>query len=164
MTTFEFLRREPEIRDFKKGQTIFKQGDPGSDCMFGVVEGAIDIQIGAETVERVHPTHIFGEMALIDQRPRSATAIAAVDSRIGGDQQEAFPPPRRSYSELCAQYDAGDYRAPAPRQRTLAPKLAARRGLPREVHMVDLECAVVHAANFSLGLSLAYLHFRERGQ
>src|SRR5258706_2528045 len=76
MQTFEFLRREPEIRDYKKGRTIFKQGDPGSDCMFGVVEGAIDIQVGTETVERVLPSAVFGEMALIDQRPRSATAVA----------------------------------------------------------------------------------------
>ena len=90
MTTFEFLRREPEIRDYKKGQTIFKQGDPGSDCMFGVVEGAIDIQIGAKTLERVHPMHVFGEMALIDQRPRSATAVAAVDSRIAVINKKRF--------------------------------------------------------------------------
>jgi CRP/FNR family cyclic AMP-dependent transcriptional regulator len=90
MTTFEFLRREPDIRDYKKGQTVFKQGDPGSDCMFGVVEGSVDIQIGAETLERVHPTHVFGEMALIDQRPRSATAIAAVDSRIAVINKKRF--------------------------------------------------------------------------
>jgi len=90
MQTFEFLRREPEIRDYKKGRTIFKQGDPGSDCMFGVVEGAIDIQVGTETVERVLPTAVFGEMALIDQRPRSATAVAAVDSRLAVIDKKRF--------------------------------------------------------------------------
>jgi CRP-like cAMP-binding protein len=90
MQTFEFLRREPEIRDYKKGQTIFKQGDPGSDCMFGVVEGAIDIQVGTEIVERVLPTAVFGEMALIDQRPRSATAVAAVDSRLAVIDKKRF--------------------------------------------------------------------------
>jgi|ERR1700761_3107329 CRP/FNR family cyclic AMP-dependent transcriptional regulator len=90
MTTFEFLRNEPEIRDYKKGQTIFKQGDPGSDCMFGVIEGAIDIQIGAKTLEHVGPMHVFGEMALIDQRPRSATATAAVDSRIAVISKKRF--------------------------------------------------------------------------
>jgi CRP-like cAMP-binding protein len=90
MTTFEFLRREPEIKDFKKGQTIFREGDPGSDCMYGVVEGAIDIKLGSATVERVEPTHVFGEMALIDQRPRSATAIAAVDSRVAVIDKKRF--------------------------------------------------------------------------
>jgi CRP-like cAMP-binding protein len=38
----------------------------------------------------VHPTHVFGEMALIDQRPRSATAIAAVDSRIAVINKKRF--------------------------------------------------------------------------
>lgn len=90
MTTFEFLRREPDIRNYKAGQTIFKEGDPGSDCMFGVVEGAIDIQLGSKTVERVEPMHVFGEMALIDQRPRSATAIAAVDSRVAVIDKKRF--------------------------------------------------------------------------
>jgi CRP-like cAMP-binding protein len=90
MTTFEFLRREPDIRDFKKGQTIFKQGDPGSDCMFAVVDGVVDIQIGSETVEHVQPLHVFGEMALIDQRPRSATATAAVDSRVAVIDKKRF--------------------------------------------------------------------------
>jgi hypothetical protein len=51
-TTFDFLRREPEIRAYKRGQTIFKQGDPGSDCMFAVVEGAINIELEGVTVER----------------------------------------------------------------------------------------------------------------
>src|SRR5215475_5459399 len=90
MTTFEFLRREPDIREFKKGQTVFKQGDPGSDCMFGVVEGAINIEIGGETVERVTPLSVFGEMALIDQRPRSATAVAAADSRLAVIDKKRF--------------------------------------------------------------------------
>lgn len=90
MTTFEFLRREPEIRDYKKGQTIFKQGDPGADCMFAVVDGSVDIQIDSKSVERVQPVHVFGEMALIDQRPRSATAIAAVDSRVAVIDKKRF--------------------------------------------------------------------------
>lgn len=43
MTTFEFLRHEPVIQDYKRGQTIFKEGDPGSDCMFAVLEGVIEV-------------------------------------------------------------------------------------------------------------------------
>lgn len=90
MTTFEFLRHEPVIQDFKKGQSIFEEGDPGSDCMFAVLEGVIEIQIGSNTVERVQPVHVFGEMGLIEQRPRSATAIAAVDSRVAVIDKKRF--------------------------------------------------------------------------
>ena len=55
MTTFDFLRREPDIRAYKRGQTIFKEGDPGADCMFAVVDGAVDIELGGVVVERVLP-------------------------------------------------------------------------------------------------------------
>ena len=90
MTTFEFLRHEPVIQDYKQGQVIFKEGDPNSDCMFAVLEGVIEIQIGSDTVERVQPVHVFGEMALIEQRPRSATAIAAADSRVAVIDKKRF--------------------------------------------------------------------------
>lgn len=90
MTTFEFLRHEPVTLDFKKGQTVFKEGDPGSDCMFAVLEGLIEIHIGSNTVERVQPVHVFGEMGLIDQQARSATAIAAVDSRVAVIDKKRF--------------------------------------------------------------------------
>lgn len=90
MTTFEFLRHEPVIQEYRKGQTVFKEGDPGADCMFAVIEGVIEIQLGSQTVERVQPVHVFGEMGLIDQRPRSATAIAAVDSRVAVIDKKRF--------------------------------------------------------------------------
>lgn len=90
MTTFDFLSREPDIRAYKRGQTIFKQGDPGGDCMFAVVEGAINIELGGVTVERVLPVAVFGEMALIDQRLRSATAVAATDSRLAVIDKKRF--------------------------------------------------------------------------
>jgi CRP-like cAMP-binding protein len=90
MTTFEFLRHEPVIREYKKGQVVFKEGDPDLDCMFAVLEGVIEIRIGSDTVERVQPMHVFGEMALIEQQPRSATAIAAVDSRVAVIDKKRF--------------------------------------------------------------------------
>jgi CRP/FNR family cyclic AMP-dependent transcriptional regulator len=89
MTTFDFLRREPDIRAYQQGATIFKQGDP-ADCMFAVVEGAIDIELGGVVVERVLPVAIFGEMALIDQRPRSATALAATDCKLAVINEKRF--------------------------------------------------------------------------
>jgi CRP/FNR family transcriptional regulator, cyclic AMP receptor protein len=90
MTTFEFLRHEPVIQDFRKGQTIFKEGDPGSDCMFAVIEGVVEIRIGSQTVEHVQPVHVFGEMGLVEQQPRSATAIATADSRIAVIDRKRF--------------------------------------------------------------------------
>jgi len=41
MPTFDILRREADVRSFKQCETIFKEGDP-ADCMFVVVEGAVE--------------------------------------------------------------------------------------------------------------------------
>jgi CRP/FNR family transcriptional regulator, cyclic AMP receptor protein len=74
MQTFAILRHEPDIRSFKQGETIFKQGDP-ADCMFAVVEGAVAIELGSTVVEHVPPGGVFGEMALIDGLPRSPSGL-----------------------------------------------------------------------------------------
>jgi len=89
MPTFDFLRREADIRPFRQGDTIFKAGDPG-DCMFAVVEGAVEISIGGEVVERLAPGSVFGEMALIDRQPRSATATAAADCSLAAINEKRF--------------------------------------------------------------------------
>ena len=62
------------------GEVIFQEGDAG-DGMYVVDGGCVDIMIGANGAEprvlsRIGPGGIFGEMAIIDGRPRSATARA----------------------------------------------------------------------------------------
>ena len=63
------------------GQAIFREGDPG-DVMFVVKEGDVDIVVHGTVVDTVGPGGIFGEMALIDHQPRSASAVATVDSQL----------------------------------------------------------------------------------
>ena len=63
------------FRVYPMGSTIFETGDPG-DEMFVVQEGEVDIVVGGKVVETVGPEHFFGELALIDAAPRSASAVA----------------------------------------------------------------------------------------
>jgi CRP-like cAMP-binding protein len=72
---------EEETRAFAQGDVIFKDGDPG-DSMFGVQEGAVDLVVAGTVVETVGPGGIFGEMAIIEHAPRTATAIASKPSKI----------------------------------------------------------------------------------
>ncbi len=81
MSTLDALRREPDLRSYAQGATIFSEGDPG-DCMFAVVEGSVEIRLHGATVEQIAAGGVFGEMALIDGRPRSAAAIAATDCKL----------------------------------------------------------------------------------
>ncbi len=60
---------------FAAGDIIFSTGDAG-DAMFVVKEGEVEIRIGGRTVEVVGPEGFFGEMALIEEGARTATALA----------------------------------------------------------------------------------------
>ena len=63
-------------RDFKAGEVIFIQGDDARQP-FIVQSGEVEIRLGNRLLETVSQYGIFGEMALIDAAPRSATAVAA---------------------------------------------------------------------------------------
>lgn len=89
MPTFDILRNESDVRSFRSGETIFKEGDAGT-CLFAVVDGAVDIVLRGAVVERVEAGGVFGEMALIDHKPRSATARAAVDCRVAAVDEKRF--------------------------------------------------------------------------
>ncbi|WP_367873516.1 cyclic nucleotide-binding domain-containing protein [Luteolibacter sp. Populi] len=78
-----------KLRHFAAGATIFKAGDPG-DEMFVVEEGEVDIVIDGTVVETVGPEHFFGELALIDEAPRSADAVARTDCKLIPLNQRQF--------------------------------------------------------------------------
>jgi CRP/FNR family cyclic AMP-dependent transcriptional regulator len=70
-------------RFFEEGRFVFREGDPPS-CAYIVESGKIEIFRGQGAHRRLLGTiqagGIFGEMALIDNEPRMADAVAAVDS------------------------------------------------------------------------------------
>lgn len=77
------------VTDVASGDRVFLEGDAG-DAMYLVVEGKVSIKTGGMIVESVGPGTIFGEMSLIDGSPRSATAIAAEDSKLATIDQNSF--------------------------------------------------------------------------
>jgi CRP/FNR family transcriptional regulator, cyclic AMP receptor protein len=89
MPIFELLRNEPDVRTFAAGEIIFAEGEAG-ECMFAVLEGEVDIKKMGMVLETVGPKGVFGEMALIDQEPRSAWAIAKTDCRVAAVGQKRF--------------------------------------------------------------------------
>jgi CRP/FNR family cyclic AMP-dependent transcriptional regulator len=58
--------------------------------MFAVLEGAVEIHLRGGVVETIAPGGVFGEMALIDGHPRSATAVAASDGSIAAISEKRF--------------------------------------------------------------------------
>jgi CRP/FNR family transcriptional regulator, cyclic AMP receptor protein len=76
-------------RRFRRAETVFHAGDPG-DALFIVAEGKVKITIppddGSEPaiLTTIGPGGFFGELALLDGAPRSATAVAleTVEARV----------------------------------------------------------------------------------
>jgi CRP-like cAMP-binding protein len=54
---------------------VFREGDAG-DAVYVVLEGKVDLRVNGRLVETVGPGGVLGEMALIEQAPRIATATA----------------------------------------------------------------------------------------
>ena len=76
-------------RNFAKGKTIFQEGDRG-DEFFVVVRGRVEIRSGDRHFETLGADGIFGEMALIDDSPRSATAVALTDVTLAPIKENQF--------------------------------------------------------------------------
>jgi CRP-like cAMP-binding protein len=74
----ESLAEEFNERRFSAGDKIALEGEGG--LMFFVVEsGELSVEVHGESVSTMGPGSSFGEIALIDRRPRTATVIAASD-------------------------------------------------------------------------------------
>jgi CRP/FNR family cyclic AMP-dependent transcriptional regulator len=79
------------VREFKAGDVIFNEGDTGAE-FFVIQSGKVDIRLGNRQLGSLSDNDIFGEMALIDTAPRSATAVAVTDVKIVpvGEKQFLF--------------------------------------------------------------------------
>jgi|SRR5262245_3863645 len=62
----------------KAGETIFKEGEEAKE-LYVIKAGQVEIQLGNRVLATLDANDIFGEMALIDSSPRSATAMAKTD-------------------------------------------------------------------------------------
>ncbi len=75
-------------RRYKKNETIIRTGDPGLG-MYIIINGSVEIieeeeKAGKRTLATLSNGSFFGDMALLDEDPRSASAMALVDSEIIG--------------------------------------------------------------------------------
>lgn len=89
MLSLENFLDEDRHDGYKAGDTIFREGDEGH-VMYVVIEGAVRISVTGRSLEKVGPGGVFGEMALIDAAPRSATAFAVTDCRLVAISRDRF--------------------------------------------------------------------------
>lgn len=82
------------VMQFESGERIFKEGERG-ELMYILLKGAVDLKMkveGGETVLKTVDTanEFFGEMALLDDRPRSASAVATRLTQVLAVDQSTF--------------------------------------------------------------------------
>ncbi|PYI93774.1 MAG: hypothetical protein DMF03_00530 [Verrucomicrobia bacterium] len=88
------IRKQVDVLQFKSGEVVFHEGDPG-DSLYLVGEGSVKIskedRAGREQVlDYIKPGNFFGEMALLEGKPRSAMATAAEPTLLGAVKEETF--------------------------------------------------------------------------
>lgn len=91
-------------RDFPAGAVVFEEGDPGSR-MYVIQSGSVRIvkRIGSRhlTLATLGPGEAFGEMALLERAPRSATALVETPARILEIDESAFADLVRNNGEVA---------------------------------------------------------------
>jgi len=78
-------------RSFGEGETITTQGETGLG-FFVIEDGNATVSRDGQIVRNLGPGEYFGEVALIDSGPRSATVIASTDLRCRGMTAWEFKP------------------------------------------------------------------------
>ena len=82
---------------YPAGDIIFKEGDPG-DNAYLVEEGCVEVNVSSTQQSQIGKGELFGEIALIDQKPRTATVRAIEDTVL-------IPIPRQLVKELLEKTD-----------------------------------------------------------
>ena len=78
-----------ETRPIGSGEAIFAQGDEGGQ-MYVILEGIVELRVGVAIVEVLGKGEPFGELALLEQMPRMATAIARTDCKLVPIPRDVF--------------------------------------------------------------------------
>ena len=81
LATLQGKLEHASVVRFSEGSRIMEAGQPGT-TMYIVLEGRVTIAINNKIVEKLDAGGEFGEMALVDQSPRTASAIARTDCAL----------------------------------------------------------------------------------
>lgn len=86
---FELFRKDENRVTWPAGKVIFEEGQPGTE-MYVVNAGTIDMVAAGKVLETIEAGGIFGEMALVDNEPRSATATAKTECELVAIDSKRF--------------------------------------------------------------------------
>ena len=89
MNPADLFRQDADALQLAPGDVLFREGDK-RDKMYVLLEGEMDIGLGEYVVETAVPGALIGEMALIDDSPRAANAVAKTPCRLAKIDKRRF--------------------------------------------------------------------------
>ena len=112
-----------EVVTYPDGGVVFLRGAVG-DCAYIVRQGVVEIREAGRVLERLIPGDVFGEMALIDNEPRSASAVAVGETALVVVDRTTFNRLVRNEPDFALDHHAGHGQASSRHER-------AAEGRPR---------------------------------
>ena len=88
-TIYDLLEGKQDTVPFSSGQIIFERDQPGN-TMYVIMEGVVDVMVQDTVINTLGVGEILGEMALVDNRIRSATAVAKADCKLISVDEKQF--------------------------------------------------------------------------
>ena len=68
-------------KEFEDGDTIVREGDMSNVGFYLVLEGQVEVKRGDKSLTKLGSGQFFGEMAVLDEKPRSADVVAITDTK-----------------------------------------------------------------------------------
>ena len=96
------IARHAQIASLPAGVDLIIEGEPG-DALFVILEGEAVVHHEGVELDRVGPGAYFGEMAILDGEPRSATVVAETDVKVAVIGIRMFRTMLREFSDLAEQ-------------------------------------------------------------
>ena len=85
---------------FEKGKTILREGEPGLALLL-ILEGKVEVRKKGKLLSTLGNGGFFGEMTVIDDKPRSADVVAVAPTTCFGLTSWAFAGLVRTYPEIA---------------------------------------------------------------
>ncbi len=89
MDILRLFKNAEDHQSFKAGDVIFSKGDPARH-MYVVLEGEVEVTLGGTHLDTLPAGSLLGEMALVGDHVRSATASARTDCKLAVVNERRF--------------------------------------------------------------------------